>query len=107
MKIAIHGRHLEIPAHLSALALERLGSALDRFAGRIAAIDLRLADLNGPKGGPAIEALAVARLAGGGEVVVRGTYLAPEAAVSDISHRLAGLIRRVGGRAVRLAHGRL
>ncbi|MCK6491281.1 MAG: HPF/RaiA family ribosome-associated protein [Planctomycetes bacterium] len=106
MKIAIHGRHLDIPANLSALALDRLGAALDRFSSRIAAIDLRLADLNGPKGGPGIEALAVARLVGGGELVVRGTYVAAETAIGDVSHRLAALVRRVGGRALQLAHGR-
>lgn len=107
MKIAIHGRHLEIPARLSALALARLGAALDRFTDRIAAIDLRLADLNGPKGGPGIEALVVARLAGGGELVVRGTYVGAETAIGDVSHRLAALLRRSGARAVQAARGRI
>lgn len=48
----------------------------------------------------------MARLVGGGELVVRGTYVAAETAIGDVSHRLAALVRRVGGRALQLAHGR-
>lgn len=106
MHIEVIGRHFAITRSLVAQAGERLGHALDRFADRVGRVTMRLADINGPRGGEGIQALAVAHLEGGGQLVVRGSYSDPRHAVNDLSGRLGALVRRRHSRAVSAAHGR-
>ena len=51
MKIDIHSSSLVIPAEQRERIGRRAGFALSRLAARIRRVEVRLADLNGPRGG--------------------------------------------------------
>ena len=51
MKMEVRGRDVEITKSLRAYVERRLSFALDRFAARIRTVRLRLADINGSRGG--------------------------------------------------------
>lgn len=51
MDVSTRGRHLNLSGPLQAYAERRLGFALGSFASRIGAVTVRIADVNGPRGG--------------------------------------------------------
>jgi len=51
MKLEVRGLNVEITDSLRTYAQRRLGFALDRFAERIRTVRLKLADMNGSRGG--------------------------------------------------------
>ena len=51
MRLDIRGRHLRLTAALQDHVTRRLRFALGRFDGRLRGIAVRLADVNGPRGG--------------------------------------------------------
>ena len=106
MHLDIHARNVLITKALKELAVRRIGYALGRFAPGIRTITLRLADINGPRGGVDVEALALVELSQGTRLVVRGQYGSPQDAISGIVERLRSSVGRSHDRAVRAFHGR-
>ena len=51
MKLRLVARGIELTADLKGYVRRRIHFALGRFAGRIKSVSVRLADLNGPRGG--------------------------------------------------------
>lgn len=51
MKLRIVARGIELTADLKEYVRRRIHFALGRFAGKIKSVSVRLADLNGPRGG--------------------------------------------------------
>lgn len=51
MKLRLVARGIELTADLKDYVRRRIHFALGRFAGRIKSVSVRLADLNGPRGG--------------------------------------------------------
>ena len=52
MKLTIRARHIDLSPELHDQLQRRLDSALGRLATAIRAVDVTIADINGPKGGP-------------------------------------------------------
>ena len=98
MRLDLIARHLLLSQEQRALVLKRLGAALDRFAARIARIEVRFDDVNGPRGGRDVVAVGRLVLAGGGELTVRGDFASPEAAASGIGDRLRARLAHAWGR---------
>jgi putative sigma-54 modulation protein len=106
MHLDIHARNVLITKALKELAVRRIGYALGRFAHGIRNITLRLADINGPRGGVDVEVLALVELSHGTRLVVRGQYDSPQDAISGIVERLRTSVGRSHDRAVRAFNGR-
>jgi ribosome-associated translation inhibitor RaiA len=51
MKMRLVARGIELTADLEEFVKRRIHFALGRFAGRIKSVSVRLADMNGPRGG--------------------------------------------------------
>jgi ribosome hibernation promoting factor len=51
MEISIKGRHLELSDPLRAYTERRLRFSLDPFESRLKGVEVRIADVNGPRGG--------------------------------------------------------
>jgi ribosome-associated translation inhibitor RaiA len=51
MELVIHGRHLELSQSLRSHTSTRLLAAMDRHEDCVRRVDVRLADVNGPRGG--------------------------------------------------------
>lgn len=95
MDIHLTTRHLDRTPALVDLVQRRAAFAFARFATMVHAVEIRLADTNGPRGGADIACLARLRLVGGGDVLVEGSALSPEAGATAAIDRLAGRLRRL------------
>lgn len=51
MDVSVRGRHLDVSEPLKAYAERRLLFSIGEFASRIDGIEVRVADVNGPRGG--------------------------------------------------------
>jgi putative sigma-54 modulation protein len=106
MHLDIHARNVLITKALKDLAVRRIGYALGRFAHGIRTITLRLADINGPRGGVDVEVLALVEMSQGTRLVIRGQYGSTQDAISGIVERLRSSVGRSHDRAVRSFVGR-
>lgn len=93
MLVHIQNPSTELSAHVRALIERRVRFALARFAARVRRVRVRVADLNGARGGIDKRCLLDARLSPRGSVVVEATDRDVESAVSRAADRAA---RRVG-----------
>ena len=100
MHLDLHTRNIPTTANLKELAMRKAGHALDRFAHRIGRLTVRLYDLNGPKGGIDVDALALVELREGTRLVVRGTYASPNEAINGIVERVRHAVQRSHDRLV-------
>lgn len=98
MDIRLITRHFERKQALIDLAQRRAGFAFARFGAMVRGIEIRLSDVNGPRGGQGIACLARLHLARGGDVLVEGSAFTPEDGVSQAIARLAGRLRRLVSR---------
>ncbi len=98
MNINIITRHLDRSQALVDLAQRRAGFAFARFGDLVRDIEIRLSDVNGPRGGIGIACLARVRLARGGDLVVEGAASSPEDGIAQVMERLAGRLRRLMSR---------
>ena len=73
MKITIKAHQLQLEQVTITNMERRLRFTLTRFGNSINRVNVRLTDLNGPKGGIDKECLIVVKLQKGGEVVVQGS----------------------------------
>jgi hypothetical protein len=110
MDIQLCTRHLAAADVPTASILRRVGFALDRFADRIQHLTLRLADVNGPKGGMGIAAVVEISLHRGGHLVLHGQDSDPGRAAMVLVDRARQAVARrldriAGRRHRRLADG--
>jgi hypothetical protein len=94
MRLNLTTRHLGRRPALLDLAQRRAAYALDRFDALVRRVELRLEDVNGPRGGNDVSCLALATLTHGGQVLVTGLAATPEAGVTTTLDRLAQRLRR-------------
>jgi putative sigma-54 modulation protein len=94
MRIELRGSNLPISEALHQHVLRRLDFALRRFAGRVEHIVVRLADINGPRGGPDKRCRVVVRLAPVGSVIVEATDADAYVAVSQAALRIDERVSR-------------
>jgi putative sigma-54 modulation protein len=106
MDIHLCTRHLSTTDVPTANILRRVGFALDRFADRIQHLTLRLADVNGPKGGLGIAAMVEISLHRGGHLVLHGQDSDPGRAATVLVDRARQAIVRRLGRSARQRHRR-
>ncbi len=59
-----------VPAHAVEVARQRLWFALDRFAGRVRSLTVRLRDVNGPRGGRDKQCVVAVRLTASKRLIV-------------------------------------
>lgn len=84
----------ELNEDLRAYIERRLHSALGRFADRIARVDVRLADDNGPRGETNKRCQAIISLVRGGQLIVEGNDSNPYALASLVARRAGQSLRR-------------
>ena len=93
MDIKIITRHLDRSESLIQLAQRRAG-----FGALVSSIDIRVSDINGPRGGQGISCLARLRLADGGDVLVESSAISPEDGIIQAIAMLSSRLRRVVSR---------
>jgi putative sigma-54 modulation protein len=93
------GRHDTVDA-LREYAGHRLSFTLRRFAHRIRRVNLRLVDVNGPRGGVDSRCSIVAELTDRGHLFVDAIAAWPFAAITTAARRLNEAMRREGDRLV-------
>jgi putative sigma-54 modulation protein len=98
MDINVITRHLARTPALIDHAQRRASFAFARFGAMIRGIEIRVSDVNGPRGGAGIACLARLQLTTGGDVLVESTATSPEDGVSKSIARLAKRIRRMSAR---------
>jgi hypothetical protein len=94
MRIHLTAPHIPRGEQLLELARRRAGFALDRFGDLVRDVEIRLRDVNGPRGGPGIACLTRLRLTTGGGVVAESSACTPEVGIALALERLAGRLRR-------------
>lgn len=94
MRIRVRGGGLELTDALRDHVERRLLFALGRFGRRVAAVSVRIEDVNGPRGGADKRCLMAVRLNPRGEVVVEKTDSDLYAAVDRAAGRLGEGVAR-------------
>ena len=94
MEIQITGRHVALEPELRAHVERRLQYAIGRFARRIAQVSVRLADLNGPRGGVDQSCRITIHFRPRGEIIIEECSADPESAVSLAAGRAGHAVRR-------------
>lgn len=84
----------ELNDDLRAYIERRLDSALGRFADRIARVEVRLADDNGPRGETNKRCQVIISLVRGGQLIVEGNDSNPYALASQAARRAGRALRR-------------
>lgn len=98
MDIRLVTRHLDRTSSLVEYAQRRAAFALARFGTAVRGLDIRISDVNGPRGGTGIACLARLRLVNGDDVLVEGTANSPEEGIAVTISRLANRLRRIASR---------
>jgi putative sigma-54 modulation protein len=98
MHIHITAPNLPSGTQLVELARRRAGFALDRFSELVRDVEIRLRDVNGPRGGPGIACLTRLRLTTGGHVVAESAACTPEESLALALERLGSRLRRLVSR---------
>ena len=105
MNILVRGINVKISDAFTNYAETRVRSALKHVANRVANVEVRVGDTNGPRGGIDMNAWIIAQLSHGGSIVVEVAAADAYAAVDRAVARLAGRTRRHVGRLRAEAHG--
>ena len=98
MELAIRGLDLPLTTPLEELVRRRLAFALRPFGRRIRRVDVKLDDVNGPRGGVDKRCRVDVTLLEGGRVRSEGTEPWVRDAVDRAAHRMARLVGRLLGR---------
>ncbi len=101
MNIIVHflGRHRS--RRLTDFAHRTLALALDRFAGRVRDVRVRIRDENAQRGGEDHRCSLEVRLADGGRLHLQAQAAEPESALHRLAHRAERLLRSRSRRARR------
>jgi putative sigma-54 modulation protein len=98
MNIRLFTRQIERTQTLVDHAQRRAIFAFDRFGDMVRDIDIRINDINGPRGGAGIACLARVRLVSGDDVLVESRAISPEDGITLTISRLANRLRRLTSR---------
>ncbi len=96
MRVSVREKRIRVGSELRGEVEHRVYSALGRFADVIRKVEVRLADVNGPRGGIDKNARIVVRLKPAGEVFAEATDVTVIAAIDRTCYR----VKRLVGRAV-------
>ncbi len=112
MRVEIRGRRALVSAAFREHALRRISFALSRYGAALSRVVLRVADLNGPRGGVDKQARLLARLRRGGQLEIAerdsDLYVAIDRGAGRLQRVLARAVdrrRERGARRDRLALG--
>jgi ribosome-associated translation inhibitor RaiA len=94
MQLHIKGQNLFLAPAVIVRTERRLRFALSRFADRLDRVTVRLADLNGPRGGVDKQCRIIVRLRPGGEVVIEDTANDVEAVIDRGADRVQRAVAR-------------
>lgn len=94
MRLDIHGVNLALAGPLRLHIERRLRFALGRFGRRVAEVLVRVADVNGPRGGPDKRCRIAVRLLPGRPVVVEDTDADLHVAVDRAADRAGRTVSR-------------
>jgi len=99
MRMEIRGRQLDVSEATRQHAERRLRFALGRFSGRVGRVAVRVADVNGPRGGADKRCRIVVWLGRAGTVVVEDCDGDLYAAIDSAADRVGRLVARALHRA--------
>jgi putative sigma-54 modulation protein len=94
MQIQVRAHNVEVPAEVLELAKRRLSFALGRFENRIARIQVRLTDINGPKSGLDKACQLLIKLHYANELIVECVDSSWEAAICTAADRSGSAVQR-------------
>lgn len=92
--VRVIGLGLDVNSRMHRLARRRLSFALSRFGPRVRSVSVRLADMNGPRGGFDKRCAMEALLTTGESVRVEDTHPALPTAIGRTTERLARAVAR-------------
>ena len=99
MELEVRGRNLSLSEPIEALVERRFAFALGRFSNEIRRVDVKLADINGPRGGVDKLCKVEVTLAHGGRVRAQSTELLARDAIDRAAERVGRRLSRKLGRA--------
>ena len=94
MNISIRGRHLGMSDALKAYAARRLAFSIGSFGSRVSGVDIRVADVNGPRGGVDKTCVITTVLQPVGTLVARGRHSNAYSAIDRAADRTRTLLVR-------------
>ena len=94
MQIQVRARNVPLPEEIVELAERRLSFALGKFDNRIARIQVRLIDVNGPKSGLDKACQVLIKLHYANELVVECIDSTWEAAICAVADRASSAVQR-------------
>jgi putative sigma-54 modulation protein len=94
IEVVIRTGHTDTNDALREYVVRRLSFVLRRFSHRIRRLTVRLADVNGPRGGLDSRCSIAADLYDGQRLFVHATAAWPFASVTQAASRLGGAVRR-------------
>lgn len=106
MRLNVWRQDMAVTPSLRRYVERRVGLALGRFRSRIGHIMVRLADLNGPRGGTDKRCRIVLSVAGLGEVAADATDSSLPAAITVAADRAARVVAHCVSRRQARRHGR-
>jgi len=97
MRIDIQARHIKVTRSLLRVVRRHLAFAFNRFQDRIQSVQVRLSDINGPKGGVDKECRIQVTIPKGREIIVKGQSKRLDLAISTTATRSArALAKQLG-----------
>lgn len=94
MKIDVKARSGLDRNRLADFVQRRVSQALRRYRELVEAVEVRLQDVNGPRGGADIDCLLSVRVVGIPTLRIRQVGLDPRAAVTSAAHRMDRAVAR-------------
>ncbi len=98
MQVRLITRHFNRSQLLVAHVQARVAQALSRFQQNVRDVEIRISDINGPRGGTDIACLAHVRFVRGGNVIVESVASSAESGIAQLVNRLAQKVRRTFNR---------
>lgn len=98
MKIRIRHANIDLSSALAEHAQTRLERGLHRISGMVRSACVRLADINGPRGGADKECQVRVTLSTGHELVVNSLDSCPYRAIDDAVNRLKRSVKKTMSR---------
>jgi ribosomal subunit interface protein len=94
MNISVRGRHLAISEALKAYAVRRLTFSIGSFGSMVSDVEVRVGDVNGPRGGVDKTSLITAILRPTGTLVARAEHANAYSAIDRAAVRTRALLIR-------------
>jgi putative sigma-54 modulation protein len=94
MNVSIRGRHLAVSEPLKAYAVRRLTFSLGSFGSLVSDVEIRVDDVNGPRGGVDKTSVITAVLRPIGTLVARARHASVYSAIDRAAVRIRALLVR-------------